>query len=590
MSHSQLYSTTIATRNENHRPAPRWMPDAESSRCFGCQVEFDAVVTRRHHCRRCGLLYCEACSSYRSLIHPANVVYPPDWDSALSSFDPREPLRVCRGCYEQLAPEQDELLKTTANAAQPTEVERDSYERYANVPIQFEMRSEIHKATNTLYNFCSDNALEGSDSVPSELIASAWGLAFVTTMQAGFFFSGRVGSGLVIARTPDGGWSAPSAVCTAGAGWGLQIGGEVTDMLIVLNSQDAVEAFSSTAQLSLGTELSLALGPMGRSAETNMTAGDGGVSAVFSYAHSKGFFVGIALHACVILARPDCNERFYGKRYDVGHVLSGGVQRPIAAEPLYKALDEVIAQTENAEGNNPYYRKLVAEELASSSSSQQVVPNVVEVRVRDADPTSTFRDDGFGGPNDDDPKNAPPVKAAPVTPYEQHVMQMQIDADMALALAISEEEKQQHVQTTGPPPPPPLGPKQQVLPRVPPRQQAYPPAAAANNNNSAATTTWSSATNDYDTTASSSWTSFFGPSQPPPPPPTDDDEWERERQRRLQAAVEDPALTYGAEELKPMMLRGPSRNDYADGPDFDTDDHPPPPPGGAYKPEEEVTL
>ena len=98
------------------------------------------------------------------------------------------------------------------------------------------MRSEIQKATHTLLNFCADNALEGaSDQVPADLIASAWGLAFLTTMQAGFFFSARVGSGLVVARTRDGGWSAPSAVCTAGAGWGLQIGGEVTDMLVVLN-------------------------------------------------------------------------------------------------------------------------------------------------------------------------------------------------------------------------------------------------------------------------------------------------------------------------------------------------------------------
>ena len=82
-------------------------------------------------------------------------------------------------------------------------------------------------------------------------------------MQAGFFFSARVGSGLVIARTRDGGWSAPSAVCTAGAGWGLQIGGEVTDMLVVLNSQDAARrAASTTAQISLlGTEIGMAVGP-----------------------------------------------------------------------------------------------------------------------------------------------------------------------------------------------------------------------------------------------------------------------------------------------------------------------------------------
>ena len=86
------------------------------------------------------------------------------------------------------------MRKTCSNASQTTEVDRADVARYLNVPLQFDMRSEIQKATHTLLNFCADNALEGaSDQVPADLIASAWGLAFLTTMQAGFFFSARVG-------------------------------------------------------------------------------------------------------------------------------------------------------------------------------------------------------------------------------------------------------------------------------------------------------------------------------------------------------------------------------------------------------------
>ena len=232
------------------------------------------------------MVFCDDCTAGRLLIHPAEVVFPPDWDSPLVDFDPREPQRCCEVCAVSLLPRQHELQQTTSNAAQPAACERDGVERYLNMPIQFNLADEIKKATNTLINFTDDNAIEGSDSVPSELIAGAHGLAFITTMQAGFF--GARASGLVVARTPDGGWSAPSAVRMGGAGWGFQIGGEVTDMLIVLNSEEAVAAFASKAQLSLGTELSIAVGPMGRSAETNMTAGDGGVSAVFSYAHLEG--------------------------------------------------------------------------------------------------------------------------------------------------------------------------------------------------------------------------------------------------------------------------------------------------------------
>ena len=72
---------------------------------------------------------------------------------------------------------------------------------------------------------------------------------------------------------------------------------------------------------------------------------DGGSSAAtgarLRYAHSKGLFVGIALQGSVVLARPDCNESFYGSDESVEDILAGRVPRPVAAEPLYAALAEV---------------------------------------------------------------------------------------------------------------------------------------------------------------------------------------------------------------------------------------------------------
>lgn len=56
--------------------------------------------------------------------------------------------------------------------------------------------------------------------------------------------AGRVGTGLVVARTEEGFWSAPSAIATLGMGWGALIGGEITDFVLVLNTDSAVEAFS----------------------------------------------------------------------------------------------------------------------------------------------------------------------------------------------------------------------------------------------------------------------------------------------------------------------------------------------------------
>lgn len=62
--------------------------------------------------------------------------------------------------------------------------------------------------------------------------------------RRGFIVAGRVGTGLVVAKTEEGVWSAPSAIATLGMGWGALIGGEITDFVLVLNTEAALEAFS----------------------------------------------------------------------------------------------------------------------------------------------------------------------------------------------------------------------------------------------------------------------------------------------------------------------------------------------------------
>ncbi|CAN0065421.1 unnamed protein product, partial [Scytosiphon promiscuus] len=319
----------------------RWVPDEEAIACFLCSRSFD-VTTRRHHCRCCGRVACAACTPGKALVPLNDVVYPPsDSSMSLADFDPREAQRVCRECEHVLAPMQTDLQQTMTHSAMPTQHSRASVERYLNSPVTFDMTSEIVKAANTLLNFTSDNAIEGADSIPKDLIADARGLAFITFVKAGLFVTARVGTGLVVARRRDGGWSAPSALGSFGLGWGFQVGGELTDVVIVLNTVSAVEAFTSTGQLSLGTELSLSVGPVGRTASTDIRAGDGGVTAAFSYAHSKGVFIGVSLEAATVVTRKDTNRDFYGAKVSAEELLLGDVPPPKAAEPLYKALEEV---------------------------------------------------------------------------------------------------------------------------------------------------------------------------------------------------------------------------------------------------------
>lgn len=80
----------------------------------------------------------------------------------------------------------------------------------------------------------------------------------------GFIFAPRLGTGLVISRLSDGRWSGPTAIGTFGVCWGALLGADLTDYVIVLNTTEAVEAFSGTGQVSIGLGVDIAVGPVGR--------------------------------------------------------------------------------------------------------------------------------------------------------------------------------------------------------------------------------------------------------------------------------------------------------------------------------------
>ena len=158
---------------------------------------------------------------------------------------------------------QDVLAMKDSNAMRTNTV--DAKNRYLNSPIRFTMGAEIRKAAYIIRNFNTGLEQKIDDkSVPLKLIRDACGLAILTVMKVGFVWTGRLGTGIVVARRGDGTWSPPSAIMMAGCGFGAQIGGEVTDIVIVLTSQSDINTFSGKGQVSLGGELSVAVGPLGR--------------------------------------------------------------------------------------------------------------------------------------------------------------------------------------------------------------------------------------------------------------------------------------------------------------------------------------
>lgn len=180
------------------------------------------------------------------------------------------------------------------------------------------------------------------ESIPREVLRDCKGLAILTVGKVGFILSARGGVGLVIARTENG-WSAPSAIGTGGAGVGFQIGVQVTDFIIVLNTPGAVEAFSHGENVTLGGNLSVAAGPVGRTAEASITP----TAAIYTYSRSKGLFAGASLEGTILVERERANEDYYGRRVDPEELLSGKIAPPESTSILLETLKKYDVQLES---------------------------------------------------------------------------------------------------------------------------------------------------------------------------------------------------------------------------------------------------
>jgi lipid-binding SYLF domain-containing protein len=169
--------------------------------------------------------------------------------------------------------------------------------------------------------------------IPRDVLRHSKGLAIMTVVKAGFIFSAKGGQGVVVARTGHG-WSGPSFIATGGAGWGLQIGAQVTDFVIVLNSAEAVRAFSRGGNVTIGADVSAAAGPVGRTASGAVAP----TAAVYTYSKSKGLFAGVSLEGAVIGTQRNSNFRYYGQPVRADEILSGLTPAPAGAAVLRRAL------------------------------------------------------------------------------------------------------------------------------------------------------------------------------------------------------------------------------------------------------------
>ena len=191
------------------------------------------------------------------------------------------------------------------------------------------MHSDVEQAAAIIERF---EAIPEKESPPA-IMRAARGLAILTVTKAGFIGSVRGGTGVVVARTQNG-WSGPSAIGTGGLGAGLQAGAEIAELVIVLNTPAAVDAFATGGNVTLGGAMGVAAGPIGRTAEGSVTL----QAAMYTYSRTQGLFAGISIEGTVISTRDDLNEAYYGKPVAARDILAGKIRPPADAQRLLAVL------------------------------------------------------------------------------------------------------------------------------------------------------------------------------------------------------------------------------------------------------------
>ena len=202
---------------------------------------------------------------------------------------------------------------------------------FAASAVHADLQEDVDRAVSIIERF--EEIPE--KAIPPAVLRDAKGLAILTITKAGFIVSGRGGTGVVVARTEKG-WSGPSAIGTGGIGVGFQAGVQVSEYVIILNTQEAVNAFSKGSNVTLGGNLSAAIGPIGRSAEAGVAV----QAAMYTYSRSQGIFAGVSLEGTVIATRYEANEEYYGKPVFPADILAGSVKPPAGARKLLDVLSK----------------------------------------------------------------------------------------------------------------------------------------------------------------------------------------------------------------------------------------------------------
>jgi SH3 domain-containing YSC84-like protein 1 len=181
-------------------------------------------------------------------------------------------------------------------------------------------------------------------TIPLDILEKATCVAVVPSMVKGaFVFGAQYGQGVVTCRTGHG-WSAPVFIRMAGGSWGLQIGGQSTDLILVAVNDRGMQDLLRD-KFKIGGDASAAAGPVGRAGQAST---DWKMNAeLLSYSRNKGLFAGIDLDGTSVTQNKDDTTTYFGAPQDFHNVLSGNVAVPPGAVPFVSDVAHYFVMAKN---------------------------------------------------------------------------------------------------------------------------------------------------------------------------------------------------------------------------------------------------
>jgi len=207
--------------------------------------------------------------------------------------------------------------------------------------------SDIAKRIDNSANVLNEIMGTPDKAIPDKIMGDAKCLAIIPSMiKIAVGFGGNHGRGVATCRTANG-WSAPAPITITGGSWGLQLGGQAVDIIMVVMNDKGMDHLLAS-KFKLGGEASAAAGPVGRDAGADT---DWKMKAeVLTYSRARGIFAGVDINGAAVTQDKDATRLLYGKMVPFSKILRGSVPAPRGSHEFLAALRKYSEQAHNHPG------------------------------------------------------------------------------------------------------------------------------------------------------------------------------------------------------------------------------------------------